>query len=451
MRNSLFDRMMNNLINFNKILNIRTMNKYLLTVLLAWGTIFSSNANADLTIEIVGGAANQIPMAVAPFQAQDHVTNPSTISAIVEADLKRCGLFKTLDTRGISAIPHSPADINFSDWTAIQAQALTIGTVETLPGNRLRVTFRLFDVLRQNQLLAMEFSISQAQQRATAHKIADLIYEKLIGEPGDFSTKIAYVAKSVNKYLLQVADADGFAAQTIVSSKEPLISPSWSPDGTKLAYVSFEKKKPVIYVQSLLTGQRSILANFKGNNSAPAWAPDGSKIAIVLTYSANSQLHVINADGSGLQKISANNAIETEPAWSADGKNIYFTSNRGGAPQIYVMPANGGDAKRVTFEGGYNVSPHISSNGKLLTFIKQVPEGFRVAVMDLQSGLSQVLGNHSEDESPSFSPNGRMILYASKIHGKGTLAAVSTDGKIKQVFTDSGVDIREPSWGPRVN
>ena len=427
------------------------MKKYLLLLCFNLLVLFSNSARADLTIEIVGGAANQIPIAVAPFQAQDHKTNSNTISAIVEADLNRCGLFKTLDTRGINTIPHSPAEINFSDWTAIQAQTLTIGTVEPISGNRLRVTFRLFDVLRQTQLLGMEFNISQAQQRVTAHKIADMIYEKLIGEPGDFATKIAYVAKTSNKYLLQVADADGFAVQTIVTSQEPLISPSWSPDGTKLAYVSFEKKKPVIYVQSLLTGQRSILANFKGNNSAPAWSPDGSKIAIVLTYSANSQIYVINVDGSGLNKLSSNNAIETEPAWSADGNLLYFTSNRGGAPQIYSMPVSGGEAKRVTFEGGYNVSPHISSNGKLLTYIKQVPEGFRVAVMDLQNGLGQVLGNNSEDESPSFSPNGRMILYASKIRGKGTLAAVSTDGKIKQTFTDTGVDIREPSWGPRVN
>ncbi len=426
------------------------MKKYLLLLMVLGIAFISLSVKADVTIEILGGTANQIPIAVAPFQQQDHQLNPNSISAIIEADLRRSGLFKTLDTRGIASIPHSPAEINFSDWSAIQAQTLTIGSVESLSGNRLRVTFRLFDVLRQSQMLAMEFTVVQSQQRATAHKIADLIYEKLIGEPGDFSTKITYVAKMGDTYSLQVADADGFGAQTIVSSKEPIISPSWSPDGSKLAYVSFEKKKPVIYVQSVLTGRRTTLANFKGNNSAPAWSPDGNSLAIVLTYSSNSQIHIISADGTSLRKLSSNGAIETEPAWSPDGKTIYFTSNRGGAPQIYQMPVNGGEAKRVTFEGGYNVSPHIADNGKLMAFIKQVPAGFRVAVMDLQTGYSQVLGNNAEDESPSFSPNGRMILYATRIRGKGTLAAVSTDGKINQVFTDNAMDIREPSWGPRV-
>ena len=408
-------------------------------------------AKADMTIEIVGGAANQIPIAIAPFQADSHKSNPNSISALVEADLKRCGLFKTLDTRGISAIPHSPAEIKFSDWSALQAQVLTIGDVQPLSNNRLHVTFRVFDVLRQTQLMAMEFDISQAQQRATAHKIADLIYEKLIGEPGDFSTKIAYVGKSYYNYVLQVADADGFNAQTIVSSKEPLISPTWSPDGNMIAYVSFEKKKPVIYVQSLLTGERTLLANFKGNNSAPAWSPEGKKIAIVLTYNANSQIYTINTDGSGLKKLSSNYAIETEPAWSPDSNKIYFTSNRGGSPQVYVMSAEGGDAKRVTFDGSYNVSPHVSNDGKRVAFIKQLPEGFRVAVLDLQNNLTTILSNTSQDESPSFSPNGRMVLYATSIRGKGTLAAASVDGKIKQVFNDGGLDIREPTWGPRVN
>jgi len=428
------------------------LNRHTLVTLMAafLFALLTPAAHADLTIEIVGGGANQIPIAIAPFQETDHVSDASSLSAIVEADLKRCGLFKTLDTRGLSKIPHTPAEINYSDWSTIQAQALVIGSIENLQGNRLRVTFRLFDVLRQNQLLAMEFTVSQSQTRVTAHKIADLIYEQLIGEPGDFSTKIAYVTKNGNQYFLQIADSLGAAAQSVVSSKEPIISPSWSPDGSKIAYVSFEKKKPIIYVQSLVSGKRSVLANFKGNNSAPAWSPDGSQIAIVLTYSANSQIYIINADGSGLRKISDNNAIETEPAWSPDGSSIYFTSNRGGAPQIYMISVNGGEAKRVTFDGKYNVSPHVSNKGNMLAFIKQVPQGFRVAQMDLQTGLTQVLGSNAEDESPSFSPNGRMILYASRISGRGTLVAVSTDGRVKQVFTDTTGDIREPAWGPRV-
>ena len=408
---------------------------------------------AELTVEVVGGAAQQIPIAIVPFAApssnaavqQDNITN------VIGADLRMSGLFRVLETRGVATQPHTISEVKYNDWTSIQAQALTIGTVETLPGNRLKISFRLLDVLKQNQLLAMEFNITQAQQRATAHRIADMIYEKLTGEKGVFATRITYVNKENGRYSLQVADADGFNAQTVVSSKEPLISPSWSPDGTKMAYVSFEKKKPVIFVQSLVSGQRIVLANFKGNNSAPAWSPDGTKLAIVLTYSANSQIYVINADGTGLQQVSFSNGIDTEPEWSPDGSSIYFTSNRGGGPQIYRMPASGGDAKRVTFEGTYNVSPHVSTDGKLLTFIKQTPAGFKVTVQDLATGQVQTLSDTTQDESPSFAPNGRMILYATNVGGKGTLAAVSVDGRVKQRLKDSGGDVREPSWGSAIN
>ena len=409
-------------------------------------------AKAELTVEVVGGAAQQIPIAIVPFASpagaaaqQDNMTN------VIGADLRMSGLFRVLETRGVASQPHTLSEVKYNDWTSIQAQALTIGTIESLPNNRLKVSFRLFDVLKQNQLLAMEYNITPAQQRATAHRIADMIYEKLTGEKGVFATRITYVNKENGRYSLQVADADGFNPQTVVSSKEPLISPSWSPDGSKLAYVSFEKKKPVIFVQSLLTGQRMILANFKGNNSAPAWSPDGKKLAIVLTYSANSQIYLINADGTGLPQLSFSNGIDTEPEWSPDGAFIYFTSNRGGGPQIYRMPASGGDAKRVTFEGSYNVSPHLSTDGKLLTFIKQTSTGFKVALQDLATGQVQTLSDTTQDESPSFAPNGRMILYATSVGGRGSLAAVSTDGRVKQRLKDSGGDVREPSWGSSLN
>ena len=424
-------------------------NKFFLLLLLLLPTV----GRAELTLEVVGGAAQQIPIAVVPFSSQAGSTQltQDNISNVIGADLRLSGLFRVLETRGVSSQPHTLSEVKYSDWTAIQAQALTIGTLESLPGNRLKVSFRLLDVLKQNQLLAMEFNITPAQQRATAHRIADMIYEKLTGEKGVFATLITYVNKENGRYSLQVADADGFNPQTVVSSKEPLISPSWSPDGTKLAYVSFEKKKPVIFVQSLVSGQRIVLANFKGNNSAPAWSPDGSKLAIVLTYSANSQIYVINADGTGLQQVSFSNGIDTEPEWSPDGSSIYFTSNRGGGPQIYRMPASGGEAKRVTFEGSYNVSPHLSTDGKLLTFIKQTPAGFKVAVQDLATGQVQTLSDTTQDESPSFAPNGRMILYATNVGGRGSLAAVSVDGRVKQRLKDAGGDVREPSWGSSQN
>ncbi len=405
-------------------------------------------SHAELTIEIVGGAAQQIPIAVVPF-AQG--SGQEDIATIVSADLRRSGLFRVLETRGVAVQPHDVSEVRYADWANLQAQALTIGKVEPMPGNRFKVSFRLLDVLKQAPLAGLEYNISAGQMRNTAHRIADVIYEKLTGEPGAFATRITYVTKTKGRYALQVADADGYNAQTVVSSKEPIISPAWSPDGTKLAYVSFEKKKPIVYVQSLVSGQRYVLANFKGNNSAPAWSPDGRRLAIVLTHGANSQLYTINADGTGLQQLTKSRAIDTEPVWSPDGSSIYFTSNRGGSPQIYRMPVAGGGAQRITFEGAYNVSPRVSPDGKMLAYIQRDGGKFRVTVQDLSSGQVQALSETSQDESPSFAPNGRMLLYATSRGGKGTLAAVSVDGRVKQRLSETGGDVREPAWGPAAN
>lgn len=409
-------------------------------------------AQAALTIEIVGGAAQQIPIAVVPFAQQGTIAGQQdTIANVISADLRRSGMFRVLETRGVASQPHELNEVNYSDWSAIQAQALTIGTIENLPGNRLKVSFRLLDVYKQNQLVGMEYNITPAQLRMTAHKIADVIYQKLTGEQGVFATRISYVSKANGRYSLQVADSDGFNPQTVVSSVEPIISPVWSPDGTRLAYVSFEKKKPIVYVQSLVSGQRTVLANFKGNNSAPSWSPDGKRLALVLTYAANSQIYSINADGTGLQQLTRTTAIDTEPTWSPDGRYIYFTSDRGGSPQIYRMSTSGGDASRVTFEGGYIVSPRISPDGKSLAYIRRDEGKFRVAIQDILSGQVQILSDGAKDEAPSFAPNGRMILHATKIGGRGALAAVSADGKVKQRLSEAGGDVREPAWGPFVN
>lgn len=411
-------------------------------------------AKAEMVITIEGGAAQQFPIAIVPFSQPDNIpalTNQDTITNVIGADLRRSGLFRVLETRGVANQPHDLPEVKYAEWASIQAQALAIGKIEGLPGNRLKVSFRLLDVLKQNSLIGVEFNITPTQLRTTAHKIADLIYQKLIGQPGAFSTRITYVNKSGNRYSLQVADADGFNPQAVFSNNEPIISPTWSPDGTKLAYVSFEKRKPVIVVQSLVSGQRYILANFKGNNSAPAWSPDGHRLAIVLTYGANSQLYLINADGTGLQSLTKSNAIDTEPVWSPDGATIYFTSDRGGSPQIYRIAAVGGEVKRVTFEGSYIVSPRVSPDGKSLAYIRQDQGKFRVATLDLASGQVQILSDTSQDESPSFAPNGRMILYATVANGKKTLAAVSSDGAVKQRLSESSGDVREPAWGPAVN
>ena len=407
----------------------------------------ASIANAALEIEISGGGAQQIPIAIVPFGGAGNTKE--NINEIIAADLQRSGLFRLLETRGMANLPTSPAQIKYAEWAALQAQAITVGNVESVAGGKLKVSFQLMDALKQTQLAGMDYQISPSQTRTTAHKIADIIYQKLTGQSGIFASRIAYITKSGKRYALQVADADGYSPQTVVSSNEPLISPSWSPDGTKLAYVSFEKKKPIIYVQSLTSGSREILANYKGNNSAPAWSPDGSKLAIVLTYGANSQIYTISSSGGNLKQITKSTAIDTEPAFSPDGSMIYFSSDRGGRPQIYKVSADGGNPSRVTFEGNYNVSPRFSPDGKSLAYIRNDGGKFKVAMQDLASGQVQLLSEGSQDESPSFAPNGRVILYATKVRGRGALAAVSSDGKVRQRLNDAtGGDVREPAWGP---
>jgi TolB protein len=405
-------------------------------------------AAAQLSIEITGAGSQRIPIAIAPLPGEGALGQ--SISAIVRADLERSGLFRTLEVPALNPQPTESSAVNFAEWRARLADALVLGSVAARPDGRFEVRFKLFDTVKGADLSGVAYTLSRDQTRATAHRIADYVYEKLTGEKGVFSTRIAYVVKRGNRFELQIADADGFGAETALASFEPIISPSWAPDGRRLAYVSFEAKKPVVYVHSLLDGKRHVAANFKGSNSAPTWAPDGARLAVSLSRDGGSQIYMVNADGSGVRRLAQSNGIDTEPVFSPDGQSLYFTSDRGGSPQIYRMSAGGGEPQRVTFEGTYNVSPRISPDGKVLAYITRNSGKFQVATQVLATRQTQILTDSDKDESPSFAPNGRMLLLATVNAGRGVLAAVSADGRIKQRLTVSSGDVREPAWGPFV-
>ncbi|MCK2127664.1 Tol-Pal system beta propeller repeat protein TolB [Thauera aromatica] len=416
--------------------------RLLITALLA-GLAFA--AHAQLSIEITGAGAARFPVAIPIFENEGRL--PQSVTDVVRADLERSGLFSLVDL-GPLPLPEAVRP-DLAGLRERGADAVLTGTLAPLADGRYEARFRLFDTQKQLELGAMALPMSPAQNRIIGHRIADFVYEKLTGLPGYFATRIAYVVKTGPNFELQVADADGMNSATALRSREPIISPAWSPDGQRLAYVSFEQKKPIIYVHALATGQRRVVANFKGSNSAPAWSPDGSQLAVVLTKDGQSQLYALGADGSGVRRLAQSSGIDTEPFWGADG-HIYFTSDRGGSPQIYRIPASGGSAQRVSFDGNYNVSPRLSGDGTLLAFITRNAGRFQVAVLDLASRQTTILTDSARDESPSFAPNGRMILYATDSGGRGVLSAVSTDGRIRQRLTVQAADVREPAWGPQI-
>ncbi len=421
-----------------------TMKLPLRALLACWVVLFATVVHAQLSIEITGASATRFPLAIPTLENENRL--PDSVSDVIRADLERSGLFGLVDT-GLQTYPES----QIPDLPALRkrgADAVLTGTVVALTDGRFSIRVRLFDTIRRVELGALSLHMSAKQNRVTGHRIADFVYEKLTGQPGYFSTRIAYVVVRGARHELQIADADGMNPQPALISREPIISPSWSPDGKRLAYVSFEKKKPIIYIHDLPTGQRQQVAAFLGSNSAPAWAPDGKRLAVVLTKDGPSQMYIINADGSGLKRISFSESIDTEPAWSHDGRWIYFTSDRGGSPQIYRVPSDGGDAERITFEGSYNVTPRASPDGRNLAYVTRREGRFQVALLDLSSRRSVILTSEPGVESPSFSPNGRMILYASGSASRGVLSAVSTDGRVRQRLTSQAAEIREPAWGP---
>ncbi len=407
----------------------------------------SSPAEAQLVIDVTTSAGKQIPIALVPFANEDKA--PQNITPIISNNLARTGLFRIVNTTGLSTLPSEPSDVNFTDWSTRGTEALVIGGIYPLADGRFEVRFRMFDVAKQSQMSSLTYTVSASQLRATAHKISDEIYEKLLGDRGVFSTKIAYVLKTGPRYEIQVADADGFNPQTVLSSLEPIRSPKWSPDGSKLAYVSFESRKSTVIVQDLASGQRKTVANFRGDNYAPNWSPDGSKLVVALSKDAVSQIYIIPANGGEAVRITQSNGIDTNATFTPDGKDIIFVSDRSGGPQLYRVPVGGGVApQRLTFEGSYNVNPRMSADGKLVAFVNREGGKLRIATLELSTLQMNVLTDGPLDDSPSFSPNGRTILFESKAGDRGTLGAVSVDGRVKSRLSSQSGDVREPAWGP---
>ena len=407
---------------------------------------------AALTIEISGGVEGALPIAVVPFDTSKLSSKlPVDLAQIVASDLNRSGVLKSMNRAELPANPHYSNQVQYKRWRSAGQDYLVVGRVlEKSPGV-YDIQFQLLDVLKQKQLLGRSMPAKTRNLRSRAHQISDFIYEQITGTRGAFNTRIAYVRAQKNagrKYVLQVADTDGFNAQNVLKSDEPIMSPSWSPDGKSLAYVSFENDRPEIFIQHLATARRSKVAGFRGLNSAPSWSPDGKFLALVLSKDGSPDIYTLNTATKRLKRLTKHRSIDTEPVWTSDGKAIIFTSDRAGSPQLYRVNANGGKPKRLTFEGRYNTAASLSPDGKFVAMVHGDRGQYKIAQYDLETGNLIVLTDSSLDESPSFSPNGKMLLYASTRGNNGFLYAVSIDGRAKHKLSDQAGDIREPVWGP---
>ena len=423
-------------------------------LLIATSLLLMAQANAEITIQITEGGAKRAPIAVVPFGWEGQSSDaPLDVSALIGADLYRSGRFDPLPEGDMLQKPTTGADIDFDDWSILGVEAVVVGKVMQTGANAYMVQFQLFDPLRQTQLVAYRMPASRGTIRHVSHRLADMIYEKLTGIKGVFATKVAFVTVERNSggslYRLVVADMDGENEHVVMESKDPIMSPAWSPDSRRLAYVSFEGNKSSIWVQTLRTGNRINVSSKPGINGAPSFSPDGRKLALTLGgVDGNLDIYVLDINAREFKRLTTNRAIDTEGSWSPDGKHIYFTSDRSGGPQIYRMPASGGTPERVTFEGSYNARPRLSEDGKKLAMVHNDRGNYRIAVMDLARKDLLILSTGNQDESPSFAPNSDILIYATRTGQNGVLESVSADGLIRQKLESGQGDVREPVWSP---
>ncbi len=431
------------------------MNKTLPAIALILCVSFCARARAEFVVEVTRGQENAIPVAVVPFMAADAPDAALDAAAVVAGDLKRSGRFKPMDRKDMIEQPHAGAGINFDDWRRLGNDYILVGLMQPQGPDQYVINFELYNVLNRQRLLGYQISANRAGLRLAGHQVADMVYDKILGMRGAFATRIAYVsvvgALPHRNFRLIVADSDGENPHVVMQSNEPLMSPAWSPDGQSLAYVSFEDRLPSVYVQYLKTGERKRVSAKAGVNQAPAFSPDGKKLALTLsTRDGNLDVYVLDLASGGLSRITDDPGIDTEPQWSKDGQNLYFTSDRAGGPQIYRVGLKSGDhPKRLTFQGNYNARPRLSPDESQLAFVTQEDGAYRIAVMNLDGrGDMQVLTKGQFDVSPSYAPNGAMLLYASRDRGRGVLALVSSDGRVQERLVSSEGEVQEPAWGP---
>lgn len=429
-----------------------------IVLILLMGFFLVSASQAVLRIEISGGVEGALPIAILPFKARAErpaADSPSKteIARIIRADLARSGRFEVIPSEQWPSRPDMDAQVDFAKWRQAGIESLVIGQLRPAaegPGYRIR--YRLLDTFSRSELEAFELTVPAEQFRQAAHRISDRVYETLIGEPGAFNTRIAYVkvvqqSEGTRRFTLSVADSDGHNPRPVLESNHPILSPAWSPDGKRLAYVSYENRRPEVFVHTLASGKRRAVAAHPGINGAPAWSPDGERLALVLSKDGSPDIYLLDLETDRLQRLTDARTIETEPAWHPEGEHLYFTSDRSGQPQIYRIPRRGGAVERITFTGGYNVSPDISTRNEM-ALVRGEGDRFRILIHDLDTRLTRVISQGTLEESPSFAPNGRMLIYAGQAAEDGVLFVASADGRARHRLVLDAGSVREPAWSP---